>query len=335
MKPLAKIGNDLSRAMIEITKTSAEIETQGHDVAKRIENSFEELHAILERRKNLLLEEVRDKVKQKTKNLKEQNKSLSTASSNVRSVIDYTQQCVQYCSDSDIMEMHDDIAARIKQEIDDHNTPKRKINPLEEVDIDMEVECADPLQELCRTNVRLTQIPVVIKFQNEYIFGIVNVTSEFHVSVTLANGGQLKGDPDVSSELKQHSVYGHERPNTVTQKTKHGEYNIAFTPCSSGDHHLSVTVNSNGVQFSTSVTVQSLAPPAEDWSVRDGNNIPMGSEDNIPMGSEDNIPIAYEAIEYEAIEYEGNHYCLGPVWTSTSHSNHYCVEPAWTSPPDS
>ena len=253
VKPLAKIGNDLSRAMIEITKTSAEIEAQGHDVAKRIESSFEELHAILERRKNLLLEEVRDKVKQKTKNLKEQNESLSVESANVRSVIDYTQQCVQYCSDSDIMKMHDDIAAKIKQEIDDHNTPERKMFPLEEVDIDVEVKCVDPLQELCRSNVHLTQIPVVIKFKKEDISGIVNETSEVHVSLALANGGQLKGDPDVSSELRKQSVMV--RKNIVTKKAKHGEYNIAFTPRSSGEHNLSVTVNNNGVQFSRTVTV--------------------------------------------------------------------------------
>ena len=255
VKSLAKIKNDLSCTMIEIIKTSAEIEAQGHDVAKSIEISFEELHAILERRKNLLLEEVRDKVKQKTNNLKDQHKSLSTASVNVRSVIDYTQQCVQYCSDSDIMKMHDDIAARIKQEIDDHNTPERKINPVEEVDIDVEVKCADPLQELCRTNVRLTQIPVVIKFQKEDISGIVDETSEVHVSLALANGGQLKGDPDVSSGLRPHSMMVvYEIQNTVTPKAKHGEYNIAFTPSSSGEHHLSVTVKNNGVQFSRTVT---------------------------------------------------------------------------------
>ena len=60
--------------MKEIELTGEEIDAQGKGLARDVEASFEELQAILERHKNRLLNEVKEKVQQKKANLNVQKK---------------------------------------------------------------------------------------------------------------------------------------------------------------------------------------------------------------------------------------------------------------------
>ena len=62
------------------------------------------------------------------------------------------------------------------------------IRPVEEVDMAVEVQCADALQEFFRTNARLTQVPVAVEFKTDYSYFVVGDASEVLVIVTLANG---------------------------------------------------------------------------------------------------------------------------------------------------
>ena len=94
LKPLREVEDSLSRALEKVSHTEHEVVAQGDSMANTIETSFEELHTILETRKQQLLVETGRRVREKMEKLKGQEEYLSIASAVVRSVIDYTEQYV-------------------------------------------------------------------------------------------------------------------------------------------------------------------------------------------------------------------------------------------------
>ena len=202
LKSLSKVEGDLDRAVKEIALTGEEIDAQGNGLARDIESSFKELQAILVRHKNRLLNEVKEKKQRKKANLNVQKKNLSLARAQVHSITDYTTHCVQHCSDNEIMSEHEDIAKKIQQELTDSKAPGRSVRPVEEVDMAVEVQCADALQEFFRTNTQLTQVPLAVEFKMDCGCFDVGYASEVQFAVLLANGKHLKGDPTIQSKIK-------------------------------------------------------------------------------------------------------------------------------------
>ena len=243
LKPLSKVEGDLDRAVKEIVLTGEEIDAQGNGLARDVESSFKELQAILERHKNRLLNEVKEKVQQKKANLNVQKKNLSLARAQVHSITEYTSHCVQHCSDNEIMSEHEDIAKKIQQKLTDREAPGRSIMPVEEVDVAVEVQCADALQEFFKINARLTQVlSLDVKLKTRHDFK-VHRPNEIRIAVTLANGKHLKNDPIVQNEIKL--------PNGSVmegklKKLEHGKYSIKYTPIRTGEHEFSVVVKNNG-----------------------------------------------------------------------------------------
>ena len=158
--PLEEMKVSLSHSVKEIQSTQSEIEAQGDSVNNKLESWFEHLHKIIEQRKQQLLKEVATKVTQKLNRLSVQEKKLSTECAVIQSVIEYTQQCVKHSADDEFMCMHAEFKSRIEREIKEHCKEGRSLEPVEEVDIGVEVSCAEELKELCQTKARITQIPI-------------------------------------------------------------------------------------------------------------------------------------------------------------------------------
>ena len=117
LKPLRKMESCISNAVEEIETERLKLEAQAVSVANNINTSFEELHMILERCKQQLLEEARREVNDKIADLKGQ-KEMPIASAEIHRIIDYTERCVRHCSDDEVMCMHAEIGSRIKQELE-------------------------------------------------------------------------------------------------------------------------------------------------------------------------------------------------------------------------
>ena len=253
MEALRQVKFCLSEATREVQLTAEDIKAQGNDLERSIGASFENLQKILLERKNQLLDEVKDKVQEKTTNLKAQEKSLFTASTEVQNTLDYTQQFVKYCSDDEITIMFSDVKNQIKKEIDDPTKTGRSIEPVEEVDIGASADCSEKLQEFCTDNAKIIQVPVLVELHEEVGLVIAHVATTISVSVTLADGNQLKGDPIVQSQLKLGRSFVQQ--NTV-KKMGHGEYSITFTPPAAGQNELLITVrNSKGINCEVSLPI--------------------------------------------------------------------------------
>ena len=245
LKPLKELASCLSLAVEEIQTTKHELAAQGQSVANKIETSFEEFHTIIERRKEQLLEEARRKVSEKMENLQGQKKNMSISGTEVQSVVDYTQQCVKHCSDDEVMCVHAEIGSRIKQEIEEHKSG-RNLTPVEEVDVGVEVRCAEALEQLFQTQAKITQLPVSLVINKISSKAEVNHLSEviLHTS-KLCNNKQTRRALQIDCHLK--SLLNASPITTNIKDIRADQYQVQFTPTLRGRHELTVSVDGKQV----------------------------------------------------------------------------------------
>ena len=235
LKPLREVEDSLSRALEGVSHTEREVEAQGDSVANTIETSFEELHTILETRKQQLLEEAKRRVREKMENLKGQEKNLSIASAEVRSVIDYTEQCVRLSSDDEVMSMHAEISHRIKDEVEEHGKAGNRLEPVEEADMGVEVECAEDLQQLCQ-KAKISRLVDFIKLDN--IPSTAEVNKEVKMEVVNTIKKPTKSKLNLDCQIKCLPTGSVTKPKIEVKNP--GRYDISYTPSVRGRHELSI-----------------------------------------------------------------------------------------------
>ena len=258
---LVEIKTLLLHAVENVQMTRLEIEDQGQSVADNIESSFEELLKIINNRKQELLQQAVLTVVQKCKNLSEQEKGLSTSYASVQSTIDLTEQCVAHSSDDEILHMHTEIQSRIR-EIEEQQKEWKDLEPVEEVDLGVEVNCAEDLKQLCQTKAKITRLHIDAAKCAVIGEGLksaeVNKLSQFEVIPLLSNGRATKQACVVACCLKSLA------DDTITQcqveLIEGNKYRIQYTPTVRGRHELIVTVNGQEVAGSPFPVFVSIHP---------------------------------------------------------------------------
>ena len=260
---LVEIKTLLLHAVENVQMTRLEIEDQGQSVADNIESSFEELLKIINNRKQELLQEAVLTVVQKCKNLSEQEKGLSTSYASVQSTIDLTEQCVAHSSDDETLHMHIEIRSRIR-EIEEQQKEWKDLEPVEEVDLGVEVNCAEDLKQLCQTKAKITRLPIDAMKSTVIGKGVgsaeVNKASQYHFQLfpKLSNGRTTKQACVVACSLKSLA------DDTITQcqveLIEGNKYRIQYTPTVRGRHELIVTVNGQEVAGSPFPVFVSIHP---------------------------------------------------------------------------
>ena len=92
---------------------------------------------------------------QKLQTLSQQEKTLSLASAKLQSVVDYTERCVSLSTDSKLVSIDTEISKTIQQKIQEYSKSGRSLEPVEEADMEIEVTCAEALQQLWLTSLQL------------------------------------------------------------------------------------------------------------------------------------------------------------------------------------
>ena len=245
LNPLKEEKVSLSHTMEEAQSTQAEVRTQGDSVSTIIKSSFKHIHQIIEKREQELLKEVETKIIHKLDHLSVQEKSLSTECAVLQSMIDYVEQCVNHSADDEIMCMHTEIENLIHRAIEEHHKKGRSLELIEEVDIGVDVNCAEDLEQLCQTKARITQLPIDPTKCNVMGEGMktaeVNKASDFTVITKLTNGKRTKQTCVVDCHLK--SLVNDSIIKCKVKLTKSHEYFIQYTPTIRGRHELIVKVN--------------------------------------------------------------------------------------------
>ena len=272
LDPLRESCRKMLHAVDDIHTTVSEVEDQGKSVVKKIGTSFAELRKIIDDHEQQLLTETTTKVEQKCKHLLEQGKGLSIACAAVESVIDYTEHCVEHSADDEIMCMHAEIQSRINREIEEQQKERKDLEPVEDVDLGVEVNCAEDLKQLFQAKAKLIQEHIdpanSTVTAEEAGSAEVNKTSQYHLRLfaKLSNGRPTKRACTVTCSLK--SLVNDYTTKCQVELTEENKYRIQYKPTVRGRHELIVTVNGQEVAGSPFPVFVSIHPTLLGKSVR-------------------------------------------------------------------
>ena len=273
LEPLKTQSSSLSHAVEEVRTTKQELEAQQDTVANTIKTSFKELRDILDNRERELLGEADRLVQEKMDRLSVQEKTLSLASAEIQSVVDYTEQCVRHCTDIEVMSTHAEIRRRIEREIEECSKSGMSLEPVEEVDIGVEVRCAEALQQLCLAQANIIQLPIdpakcTITMEDSTKHE-VNETSNATLVTRLSSNKISRRQCKVSCSLR--SLYNNVIAECNVGQNGAGQYSIQCTPTLRGRHELTVSVDGQLVAGSpfpvfVSIPPTQLGKPDKVWT---------------------------------------------------------------------
>ena len=277
--PLKEVQANLSKAAEVVQVTKSEIVAQGKSVAENIEQSFQELHEILEQHKNRLLMEATKTVEEKASQLSTQQKGLNTASAVIQSLVDFVEQKLENATDEEFMTIHKQILSRIDKAAEEHRKRAIDLEPVEIADLKVKISCAEKIHQACQSNAELHQPADSSKCKvDDPSLNSAQVNQQTHVIVhtMLHNGAPTKKPQKVTGELKS-LVNG-----SVTRLKgirKHGNtYDIQFSSAVRGRHQLAVCVNNQPIAGSTFPVYVKIPPTQLGRPVRvlGGLNRPYG-----------------------------------------------------------
>ena len=275
LNPIKIQRESLVKAIDNIQITKQELKAQGGSVASSIQTSFKELLEILDKREQELLAEAAGIVQQKMDKLSVQEKTLSLASAEVQSVVDYTEQCVRHCTDNEVMSTHAEIRRRIEREIQEHSKSGRSLEPVEEVDVGVEVRCAEALQQLCQTQANIIQLPIdpamCTVTMEDSTKHEVNKTSHATLVTRLSSNKISRRHCKVSCSLM--SLDNNVITECKVDETGAGQYSIHCTPTVRGRHELTVSVDGQQIAGSPFPVFVSVPPTQLDKPVKVWTNL--------------------------------------------------------------
>ena len=262
LEPLKTQSSSLSHAVEEVRTTKQELETERETVANTIKTSFKELRDILDNRERELLGEADRLGQKKMDRLSVQEKTMSLASAEVQSVVDYTEQCVRHCTDNEVMSTHAEIRRRIEREIKEHSKSGRSMESVEDVDIGVEVRCDAALQQLCQTQANIIQLSIdpakCTVTMEDSTKHEVNKTSHATLVTRLSSNKISRRHCKVSCSLR--SLYNNVVTECKVGRTGAGQYSIQCTSTVRGRHALTVSVDGQQVAGSPFPVFVSIPP---------------------------------------------------------------------------
>ena len=245
LEPLKEVQANLSKATEVVQVTKSEIVAQGKSVAENIEQSFQELHEILEQHKNRLLMEATKTVEEKASRLSTQQKGLNTASAVIQSLVDFVEQNLENATDEEFMTIHKQILSRIDKAAEEHRKGAIDLDPVEETDMSAEIDIAEHLEKACKNRAQVVTLPTdpsKCKVDGPGL-NSAQVNQQTHVIVhtMLHNGTPTKKPMKVTGELK--SLVNGSVTRLEGARKQGNTYEIQFSSAVRGRHQLAVHVN--------------------------------------------------------------------------------------------
>ncbi len=270
LKPLKEVKESLSQSIKDVIKVESEIQTQQKEITHKIESSFDELHKIIELRKQQLLREVNRNTEDKIKMLDTQKEKLSIASAEVRSVIDYTEQSVKLCSDDEVMSMHRDIMSKIQTQITESDKQKTDMELSEKADLIADVDCTKALQQFCEENTWVANNAIVDLLEVKEVPKTMEVGEE--LKFTIQNkSGKTSSAKNLKCQFQcidTAAVY-----SAKTNAISANKYEITYTPPLRGRYNLTISAYDHPVPGSPFTIVAYLSPMKLNRPTKVWNNV--------------------------------------------------------------
>ena len=271
IQPMKDLKCTIFKAGEKIHATTLEIEAQKQASLNNLHTSFKELHNILEQREQELVEDATTIAQQKLQKLSQQEKTLSLASAELQSVVDYTERCASLSTDNELVSMDTEIRKTIQQKIQEHSKSGRSLEPVEEADMAVEVTCAEALQQLCLTQANITPAVDLAKCTVD-LTAPAEVGKPYVGILTTrlcSNGKPNNRKCKVTCHIK--SLYNGVITDCAIDKDGRDRYSIQYTPTVRGRHELTVLIDGRhvaGSPFLVCVYIHptQLGKPVKIWT---------------------------------------------------------------------
>ena len=334
IKSLKDLHVKLTNAVENIRTAKLDVESQNDSTVNIIKTSFKELRDILDKREKELVEEAGSIIQEKVDKLSVQEKTLSLASAEVQSVVDYTERCVRYCTDNEVMSMHAEMKKTIEHKIEDHSKSWRSLEPVEVADMEVEVRCAEALQQLCQTQAVIRKLPIDPAKCKVHLEETAEIGKIFKGTLItkLSNSQQAKRNCKVSCQMT--SLYNRVIADCSVDGDGSGRYSIRYTPIVRGRHELTVLIDGQHVARSpfpvfVSIHPTQLGKPVKVWSgASRPSGITINSEGDLLVTEQSGSIIKFDIngkreklvtqnkvkeIRCIAVDDEDNIYCIDEV----------------------
>ena len=251
LKPLKEVEKNISQVMLDIETTKDALKTQGKSIASMIESAFKVSFETLMKRKAELLQEAEVKVAAKLENLSSQEKTLTTTRVVIQSVLDYTKQCIEHSIDDEIMCIHAEIESRIDKEFKGFYNEGNGMEPVEEVDVEVDMSFVEEIKELVQTKALINHTPIdpiksTATLEREDTAEIGEVSEAcLTLANVLATGKRTKRQYNVECHLK--SLVDDSIIKCDVKMIGDNKYNVQFTPVIRGRSNLIVYVDGQEV----------------------------------------------------------------------------------------
>ena len=237
--PLRDTHATITTAVTRVEDTKKDITDQGADIATTITRSFDQLKAILEDRKQVLLRQVREVVGRKVGALDRQHEDLQLALATLDSLVGFVEKTSENASDEEFISMKQQMTSRVQEVTRKYQHVE--LSPKELADTFVAVPPPASLEELCKKS-----FVCVAKVDGP---GLKSATTKqvakFTVHTLDTHGKPPPAQQHVSAELKS-LVDGSVLQTTVVSQTP-STYELSYTPTTRGRHQLTVRVNNTEI----------------------------------------------------------------------------------------
>ena len=115
LTPLQRVRTNIAGANKKLAGTKTQVGSQEEEVCKSVEQSFDQLIAVLEQRKAELVKKVRTLAKEKKDALTAQMKGLEMSQTEIQSLVEFVERNVENTSDQDLMGILAQLQSKVKE----------------------------------------------------------------------------------------------------------------------------------------------------------------------------------------------------------------------------
>ena len=227
--PLRGCIVDIADAVKFIGDTKVQTIEKGASVDAAIKQYCKELHQMIDRRENELLEASAAIVQKNVEALSAQEKSLASSATVVQDLVEFVDQTLENTTDEELMKISDQVLTRIgevnvKMDMEDAVVP----------DMHVCLEGKDKITELAQQSTTVYVPPQAISGP-----GLEGAAAKepAYIHVHIMN----KAPAEVKASLK--SLYYHSVSQFKGERNELGTYEIEYTPVIQGQHELEITVD--------------------------------------------------------------------------------------------
>ena len=263
---LKEIQVSLHDATQTVKSTKSDVEAQGASVANTIERSFNELHQIIEQRKQELLEKAASVTKGKLDRLSVQEKGFEMASGTIQSLVDFVEQNIENGTEEELMSIHMQVLNRISKETRKHQCSSAKLKPVEKANMVVDVGCTKELKKVCQEKINLLECSVDGAGMKD-----AEISKPAYVQVS------CKSMKPILIESKLTCVVDGTVTKAKVLRKRNNVYVIEYVPKVRGRHKLEVTANGLPVPGSPYPVFVKISPNqlGKPVKVIDGVNNPI------------------------------------------------------------